>query len=339
MMRRSGPALLPAIAAALLFALVVAGTSTAVRPQASTTSLTWSHLSIASAPSARAWTRAAFDPTDNLTVLYGGFNGGSFFTDTWTFKGGAWQPLHPSSHPTASTGLLLAYFPPLKGVIAFGGQGPFGSAYYNDTWLFHGGNWTQLLPAASPPARSDYSMAYDAASSQLLLFGGFTGSGSYLSDTWEFNGTRWSLVTSHLAPEGREGGSMVYDSATGRVLLIGGTNASSGAVPGTWSFYGGQWHAGALVGTTPLEHFGLLTALGNGTPILFGGHVPGTTGPFNLTYEFFGFGWHPVNTTQPAPIPLNNGAFVFDARDGYVLLFGGFALHTGVHLGDSWTLQ
>ena len=36
-----------------------------------------------------------------------------------------------------------------------------------------GGAWTQMSPANSPMARSLASMAYDAATQQLVLFGGF----------------------------------------------------------------------------------------------------------------------------------------------------------------------
>lgn len=43
--------------------------------------------------------------------------------------------------------------------------------------------WTQQVPAASPPARLDASMAYDAATGTVMLFGG-AGRHGNLGDTW-----------------------------------------------------------------------------------------------------------------------------------------------------------
>jgi len=42
----------------------------------------------------------------------------------------------------------------------------------NNTWTWNGTTWTQLFPAASPPARSDASMVYDPAEGNVVLFGG-----------------------------------------------------------------------------------------------------------------------------------------------------------------------
>ncbi len=41
-----------------------------------------------------------------------------------------------------------------------------------DTWIWNGSDWIQQHPAISPPARDFASMAYDAATGQLILFGG-----------------------------------------------------------------------------------------------------------------------------------------------------------------------
>ena len=45
-----------------------------------------------------------------------------------------------------------------------------------DTWTWDGTTWTQQHPAASPPARYGASMAYDAATRGVVLFGGNNGS-------------------------------------------------------------------------------------------------------------------------------------------------------------------
>jgi hypothetical protein len=51
-----------------------------------------------------------------------------------------------------------------------------------------GTTWTQQSPATSPPARYSASMAYDSASSSVVLFGGFN-TVNRLADTWTWDGT------------------------------------------------------------------------------------------------------------------------------------------------------
>ena len=43
--------------------------------------------------------------------------------------------------------------------------------------------WTKQAPAASPPAREEAGMAYDAATGTVVLFGGFN-SNFILTGTW-----------------------------------------------------------------------------------------------------------------------------------------------------------
>ena len=50
--------------------------------------------------------------------------------------------------------------------------------------------WKQLQPATVPSARYGASMAYDAASHQVVLFGG-AGTGVF-STTWTWDGTNWT---------------------------------------------------------------------------------------------------------------------------------------------------
>src|ERR1700719_986653 len=52
-------------------------------------------------------------------------------------------------------------------------------------------SWTRQAPASSPPARSGASMAYDAATGTVVLFGG-GGANSSLSDTWTWDGATWT---------------------------------------------------------------------------------------------------------------------------------------------------
>ncbi|HTT25776.1 MAG TPA: kelch repeat-containing protein [Thermoplasmata archaeon] len=286
--------------------------------------LSWKQIVTSHAPSLRNWFGMAFDAADNYTVLYGGYDPsiGSFYWDTWEYLGGVWTQLSPAYHPSASSGLKMVYDPVLKGVVAFGGESPYGGTYYSDTWLFQNGSWTQLFPTTSPSPRSQYAMAYDAADSEIVLFGGSAGGSNDYSDTWTFNGTTWARVVTAVHPQGRLFANMAYDAKSGKTLLAGGINQTSGPYNATWTFSGGTWKRLSHSDFPGRQHTPIAT-LANGTPIFFGGQSPTTPwGLYNTTYEFFGGKWHHVRVAN-APAPRSNGGLVYDAIDGHLLMFGG----------------
>ena len=71
-------------------------------------------------------------------------------------------------------------------VVLFGGWD--GTAYYNDTWTFDVGTstWTNLNLIEAPSARDSHSLVYNAATNELIMFGGFVGGTDDVQDTWAF---------------------------------------------------------------------------------------------------------------------------------------------------------
>jgi len=68
----------------------------------------------------------------------------------------------------------------------FGGTHKIGPSHYlAGTWVWDGSTWTQQSPATSPPARFGAAMAYDAATGNVVMFGGFeTTAVQPRGDTW-----------------------------------------------------------------------------------------------------------------------------------------------------------
>jgi hypothetical protein len=100
-----------------------------------------------------------------------------------------WTKQAPAASPPARSGAAMAYDAATKTVVLFGGHtGPSGGGrFLADTWTWNGSTWTKRAPAASPAARYEAMMAYDAATSTVVLFGGHIGntvSGRVLADTW-----------------------------------------------------------------------------------------------------------------------------------------------------------
>jgi hypothetical protein len=96
-----------------------------------------------------------------------------------------------------------------------------------DTWTWDGTTWTKQAPAASPPPRYGAVMAYDAATSTAVLFGGNDGvnggSAGLLGDTWTWDGTTWTQRALAFHPPARDEAAMAYDAATGTAVLVGGS--------------------------------------------------------------------------------------------------------------------
>ncbi len=104
------------------------------------------------------------------------------------------------------------------------------------------------------------------------------------------------------------------------------TNVSSGTAPPA--------RAGAGLAYDPVL----------GSDVLFGGCVAGdfaavSCTPTNDTWAFAHGSWSRLNLT-PSPPPRMRPAMVWDAADGYLLLFGGYTGSTGsVPIGDTWAFN
>jgi hypothetical protein len=98
---------------------------------------TWTNITMAIKPSARAnHAMATIDCTDNV-VLSGGYNGDNYFDDTWIFdlSSKTWSEIQFSSHPQARAGHTMATVYNTRNVILHGGGN--GTNTYSDTWIYH----------------------------------------------------------------------------------------------------------------------------------------------------------------------------------------------------------
>jgi hypothetical protein len=62
-------------------------------------------------------------------------------------------------------------------------------------------------------------MAYDPATSQVVLFGGM-GKTNLSSATWAWDGSDWSKLSPATSPPPRYGATMFYDGTAGGVVLF-----------------------------------------------------------------------------------------------------------------------
>lgn len=201
-------------------------------------------------------------------------------------------------------------------------------------------DWKLLAPATFPAPRGYLAMTYDGASHNVIVFGGFDGSG-YLNDTWLFDGKKWTKVSTATPPTRRANAQMAYDEVTQQVVLFGGYNGRQW-LGDTW-----LWDGASLTWTqaNPLHS------------------PPGVTGPMLFTDpnghadKFGGFDGHRYDGTfwrwrgtdwkqlhpQTIPFARSSAAVALNPVLNQVVLFGGLAdvnpFNTWTYDGTTWTME
>jgi Galactose oxidase, central domain len=284
----------------------------------------------------------------------------------------AWTQQYPTSSPSDDLfGGSMAY-DAASGQVVF-----FGSAVKNldtpdatavsQTWTWDGSDWTLQSPVQSPPPLLQASMAYDAATGTVVLFGGDDEEtdGPLLDDpspagqTWTWNGSNWTQQTPADSPSPRLEASMSYDPDQGQVVLFGGADGAGDVLADTWTWDGNDWTQQTPV-TSPPARDGAAMAFDSTSNqmVLFGGAnfnlVEGTDvddeAIFADTWTWDGSTWTPQN---PATSPPGSyaGSLADDPPTGQAVLFGGIASlsvedetlnfinQTWTWNGHTWTAQ
>ena len=258
--------------------------------------------------------------------------------DQFTYSNATWYQATPATAPLARLGHVQAYDPATGQTIVFGG---FTGSYQNDTWSWNGANWVQVDDSADPgctttctnsPSARDYAtVAYDVATSQLVLFGGYTGTAD-LSDTWAWNGTTWTEVALPGAgPSARAWSTMAYDTASNQLVLFGGTGLG-GLKADTWDWNGSSWSLLAPALSPSARSDSTIAydpTMGGGELVLFGG-----SNGANLadTWAWNGTTWSQLSPAN-APSAREDSVMAYNAVTNQLLLFGGSNIGA---VGDTW---
>lgn len=121
-------------------------------------------------------------------------------------------------------------------------------------------SWSQLVASGatgSAAVEAAPAMAYDPATQQVVMFGGFDGTTTYGKATYVWNGSAWTSVStpSNETPGGRGWAMMAYDQASGQLVLYGGQDQpgcdSAGFLDGTWIWNGTDGWTKASPSTVP----------------------------------------------------------------------------------------
>lgn len=116
--------------------------------------------------------------------------------ETWTFDGTTWTQKETLTNTTGGVDFTTMTYDPAYGqVMTYGGfDVSNGNAVLTNPWAWNGSTWQQVTLSPAPDARVLAASAYDAATGQLVMFGG-VGSSTYLGDTWVLSTGGSSSVT------------------------------------------------------------------------------------------------------------------------------------------------
>lgn len=212
------------------------------------TNRTAATINASNTPSIRWNAQMAYDPGRRSTILFGGcyqLACTSSTNDTWSYVAGNWTNITstvghaPSVRGTAG----IVWYPPDESLLLYGGSTP-NQTVLGDTWELNPYGWTQLFPAASPPALGDQWMIYDNLTANVVLFGGLRYSVSpaayAIGDTWTYANATWTNQTLNntVAPSDRWGlqHAGAYDAAHGCGYLFGGADSNDNNLGDFWQY-------------------------------------------------------------------------------------------------------
>ena len=284
-------------------------------------------------PSPRMGAGMAFDPVRKKILLFGGARGGAstsgMLSDTWEWDGQDWKQLFPKNSPSARWYMQMAWDKGNKNILLFGGGLSFktigGFRPQNDSWLWDGKNWSQVLTKTVPPARVGGGLAHCQRSNKLVLFGGGTGWGLVPNDTWEWSGNDW-ILKKVLAPTRRGLHGMASVPGRGTVVIHGGETDFKSVGDETWEWDGQKWQQLKPLAKPGLRLDSRLVSFdARQEVVLFGNGVGHGTTHLRDTWVWrpaLG-NWFKVDEWK-LPLTQFMGGAVYDAaRDQFVLLRNG----------------
>lgn len=253
--------------------------------------LKWTEITVTGTPpSIRGRHMVVYDSVRKVFILFGGYDGTTFFDDTWEYNGATatWTKITTVGKPSGRYASTMVYDSTRQRVMLFGGMN---AIYNDDTWEYNGATatWTQITTVGKPSGRMYAAMVYDKNKQRCVLFGGVNATVRF-DDTWEYNGatSTWLQIVpiGGIYPTHRSEHSMAFDTIRNKCAMFGGQD----------------------------QHVGLPE------------HMPAETWEYTAattTWVKVNAGTDPEKTNPSGRVAF---AMVYDPDFGTVLVFGGYDL-------------
>ncbi|TLZ57436.1 MAG: hypothetical protein E6K17_02810 [Methanobacteriota archaeon] len=244
----------------------------------------WTQLSPGTSPGARTRAGCAYDPHDRIVLMFGGFDGAAWSTQTWKYDAIAndWSQLTPTGIPPRNLQTTPVSYDYQHRKFVMAGGNTVTNLF--ETWAYdYVANSWALRTTGGPGVRDGHGMAYNNATDRTLLFSGGSITGPMLfCDTWNYaySSNTWTFVRTCIPnedPNARVGHGMIYRDSYAGVLMFGGKDITS-YPPETWVWLEAvsDWYL-PLVTATPggRENIQLAHSPRDDASLLFGGYNSG----------------------------------------------------------------
>ncbi|MCI4366651.1 MAG: hypothetical protein L3K08_02745 [Thermoplasmata archaeon] len=255
-----------------------------------------------------------FDGHDQYVLLYGGRLMATsaavapLTNQTWSYRAGVWTNLSGNSTaaPWSVDFANPVYDAADEYVLLYNEIGitptdPNG--YYNTTWTYAAGVWTNITAAAGTPPEMLGAMAYDSTDAYVIYFGGYTWWNQLSNSTWAFHHGTWSNLSANVtgAPSPRMNFGIADDTRDGYVVLygglvqLGGYNSSAFSYQ-TWAYAAGVWSLLSTTGTI-WSIQSMVYDVADNESVLLGSNSSFAVAPNVVTWVYSAAGW-----TVAAPV-------------------------------------
>ncbi|HEY3926691.1 MAG TPA: cell wall-binding repeat-containing protein [Acidothermaceae bacterium] len=199
-----------------------------------------------------------------------------------------------------------------------------------NTFTWDGAAWAKHNQMTGPGWRSAPALGYDAATKQVVMFGGFgdptcpqTDAAYSLDDTWTWNGSIWTQQHPATVPPQATDGCAAYDPASGHLIMFGGNDviptAGGEAFGDTWQWTGTNWVKLTPASHPPANGQCYMTddeARGDVVLLIYSGQT--ASGDANVqTWTWDGSNWSQV-ANFPVPDALNPISYDAQSKDDLV---------------------
>ncbi|MCI4365152.1 MAG: zinc ribbon domain-containing protein [Thermoplasmata archaeon] len=152
-----------------------------------------------------------------------------------------------------------------------------------------------------------------------------------------------SYPNNGISPPPTTGAGAAYDPADGYVLMFGGENDAQTPISYSWTFGHNNWtNLTSSVGGAPAARWaeGLAYDSTDGYVVLFGGCYDfACKDVSDSTWTYSHDRWTNISAKQnETPPAAGHVSMVYDAHDGYILLFGGFGSGASF-LNEEWEFR
>jgi hypothetical protein len=324
------------------------------------------------APAPRVYSAAAYDPTTDSMIVFGGNNCSTgYFNDVWVLTSAngedgtpAWRQLTTSGTPPAARESASAVYDSVNNILTIY-AGNAGSTELGDVWVLSNANgtggtpvWAGLSPKGTAPgARTGQTAVYESAEDRMTIFGGVSGNVT-LTDSWVLTAANgigspvWNEISTTGTAPSLAYHSAVYDPTANDMYVFAGSSTANKLSTNSHAFTllaanglsakATKWILGGpAVRYSQSAYYDSVT----NDLFVFGGQHSKTNLDFNDYWQAVdvigssNLKWNIIHANGPVPSPRFGHTGLYDSGSNRMMVFAGATGYPGPCVNDYHVLE